>query len=123
MDEKNFFENDVVKVTNARFIVNSETYAMNGVTSVKSHVIPANRIGAIIGIIIGLTFLFVGEGGFRIFGIIIALIAGAILYNQKATHAVVLKSASGETQALSSQDKNYIDNVVSALNDALIHRG
>ena len=43
--------------------------------------------------------------------------------SQKTTYNVVLSSASGETDAFTSTDEKYVDNLVSALNDAIISRG
>jgi hypothetical protein len=123
MNETIFFDGGGVKVTNARFIVHAQTYAMNGVTSVKSLVIPPNRGGAIIGILIGLAILFAASGGTKLLGV--AVIAGCawFLTQLKDTHVVVLSSASGEVKALEAQDSEFIGGVIAALNDALIHRG
>ena len=123
MSEQVFFENGNVKVTNARFVVGNQTHAMNGVTSVASHVAHPSRLWPIIGIVVGLLILLSADGSGKLVGMAVAGIAGFILYNQKATHAVVLRSASGEVQALSGTDADHINGVVSALNEALIHRG
>jgi hypothetical protein len=122
MDERVFFEQGDVKVTNARFIVGRRTYAMHGVTSVKSSVAPPNRGALIIAIIVGLLML-AGPVGMKVFGIIVAGVAIWILSQQKSTHAVFLSSASGEVQALANTDEAYIGGVVNALNEALVHRG
>ena len=123
MREQVFFEHGNVKVTNARFVVDSQTYAMNGVTSVKSNVAPPNRTGAILAIGVGLLMLFAAEGASKIIGL--ALVAGGawFLSRLKATHSVYLSSASGEVQALSGTDESFIKSVIHALNEALIHRG
>lgn len=123
MAEEIFYESGNVKVTNARFVVGSQTYAMNGVTSVKSLVVPANKGLAIILIVVGLLILVGASGGGKVFGLLIAALGGYMIYKAKATHAVMLHSSSGETQALSSTDQVYIQSVIQALNEALIHRG
>ena len=123
MEEKVFFESGNVKVSNARFVVGNQTHAMNGVTSVSSHTTPPSRLGLIIGVIVGILILLGAEGGAKVVGLAIAGACGFLLYNQKSTHAVVLRSASGEVQALSGTDEGYINGVVGALNEALIHRG
>lgn len=119
MEETVFFNQAGVSVSNARFIVNSQTYAMNGVTSIKQAVNHPSRLGPIVLGFIGFLFLF-GS-------IVLALIflAAAILWwmNQKPEWFVILSSASGETKALSSNDKTYIDGVINALNQSIIHRG
>ena len=123
MAEQVFYEDGDVKVTNARFIVASQTYAMNGVTSVKSHTVPENRGAGILGLIIGVIIFAASSGGTRVVGLIVAAAGAYLIYAAKAEHAVVLNSSSGEAQALTSKDEAYIRNVINALNDALIHRG
>jgi hypothetical protein len=123
MDEKVFFENDGVKVTNARFIVHSQTYAMNGVTSVKSSVTPPNRGALLIAILVGLVMLMALEGATKILGLIVAGGAVWMLTKQKSSYAVFLSSASGEIQALANTDEAYINGVIHALNEALVYRG
>ena len=123
MSEQIFYDQGNVKVTNARFIVNSQTYAMAGVTSVKTGLAPANRNGAFIAIGIGLLMAFAADGGSKLIGVLIAGAGIWYLTQLKDTHSVYLSSASGEVQALSDTDETYISSVVQALNEALVHRG
>jgi len=123
MSEQIFLEERGIKVTNARFLVHSQTYAMNGVTSVKSISVPPSRTGALIAIAIGVIMLFAAEGGMKILGVAIAAAGAWYFSQQKSTHSVFLSSASGEVQALSDTDEGYIARVIHALNEALIHRG
>jgi hypothetical protein len=123
MGEQVFFEERGVKVTNARFIVDAHTYAMNGVTSVKSTIVPPDRGKFVVGILIGLAILFAASGAGRLLGLAVAGFCAWLLMQQKDTHAVMLSSASGEQQALSGTDADFIRGVIYALNEALIHRG
>src|ERR1700754_3291826 len=122
MEERMFFTQGNVSVSNARFIVSGQTYAMNGVTSVKQSVTKPSRTGPVILFIIGLLPLFSGTGGGVV--ITVALIIGAVLWwrNQQPLYTVVLSSSSGEAQALSSQDSKYIASVIDALNHSIVHR-
>ncbi|MGH6632737.1 DUF6232 family protein [Sphingopyxis sp.] len=123
MDEKIFYQSGVVRVTNARFVVDNQTHAMNGVTSIAHVENQPQRTGLIIALILGVLLLFAGSGGMQIFGFLVAAVCGFLLYQQKTTHIVVLRSSSGEVKALSDTDETHIRRVVEALNDALIHRG
>lgn len=96
---------------------------MNGVTSVKQGVKPANRTAGFIMAIIGLVLLLSLGGGSKIWGILLLGIGVWIAYSAKPTGLVLLQSSSGEVQALSSKNLNYISAVVSALNQSIIHRG
>jgi len=119
MEEKVVFENDSVKVTNARFVVDGQTYAMNGVTSVRRfEKSPARALPIIVGLI-GLA----STGGSVIVGLLILAAAAGIWVSQKTEFSVLLSSSSGEARALSSKDASYIDQVVEALNTAIIQRG
>lgn len=123
MTEQVFFEQDNVKVTNARFMVGAQTYAMHGVTSVKCDTVPPSRRGALMTIAVGLLFLLFADGATKILGVAIAGAGAWFLSQQKSMHSVYLSSASGEVQALSRTDETFISSVVHALNEALIHRG
>lgn len=122
MEEKTFFNENGVSVSNARFIAQGQTYAMSGVTSVKSFRQEPSRKGPIILAIIGLIAL-TGGGTVTVVGL--ALIAGAVALwiLQKPEFSVLLSSASGEAKALTNKDGEFIGKVVAALNDAIVHRG
>lgn len=124
MAEIEFYKNGNVSITNARFMVNTTTYAMNGVTSVKRKQIEPSQQGPIIVGIVGLIMIFTSSiMATQLFGIFLIIIAVIWFRSKKTTYIVLLNSSSGETQALSSTNKNYIDEVINALNQAIIYRG
>ena len=119
MEEKNFYENGNVSVSNSRFIVDGQTYAMSNVTSVKTGVVKAKKYPGILITLVGLLTLSANAmvGGLMIvIGIVVFILA-------KNKYSVVLSTSSGENQALTSNDKTYIEEIVSALNDAIVSRG
>ena len=121
MEEKIFYDAGSISVSNSRFIVDGQTYAMSNVTSVKTGVEEAKK-GA--GILIGLIGLLVLFGANSILWGIIILILGILLFvGAKNRYSVVLSTSSGENQALTSKDKTYIEKVVLALNEAIVSRG
>nr|WP_319566558.1 DUF6232 family protein [uncultured Rhodoferax sp.] len=119
MDEKTFFEYDDVKVTNARFISGSQTYAMSNVTSVKAFEEKPNRLWGIVALLFGLAI----ASNNAAVGLVIAASAAFYLYKQKTTYHVMLATAGGETSALKTYQREYLNKVVSALNEAIVHRG
>lgn len=124
MEEKEFYRNGNVSITNARFLVGSTTYAMNGVTSVKRGQTDPSKMGPIIMAIIGVIMVFVAASILaKLFGVAIAVIAVVWFRAIKPDYMVYLNSASGESQALASKDKHYIDDVINSLNNAIVHRG
>ncbi|MEO8743580.1 MAG: DUF6232 family protein [Lysobacteraceae bacterium] len=119
-NEREFFNSRGVSVTNARFITPGETYAMRNLTSVKKlRENPSMALPAIFSII-GVILLFVGSIAWGVVllgvGVVIGLISKLYFYVQ-------LSSSSGESKALKDQDETFIDSVIGALNDSIVHRG
>lgn len=120
MEEKIFFEYDDVKVTNARFMIGSQTYAMSNITSVKAYEEKPNRTIGILGIIAGIIIAMQIE---PITGAIIAIVSVLFMFLQKTVYHVMLNTSGGETSALKTHQTEYLNKVVSALNKAIVHRG
>jgi hypothetical protein len=129
--ERVFYDAGGVKVTNTRFMVSNQTYAMSGITSVTTIVESPSRKGPIIMILIGVlgligTFTSQQQPPPGTFVFVVALIAIGVWWwtRKKSTYHIVLNSASGEQRRLFS-DKNHqvIEDVVQALNEAIVHRG
>lgn len=117
--EKTFLSTQGATVTNTRVIVPGKTYAMAGITSVRSTVVPAKRGWAIFTALVGLICLPTGAYGF---GILLLVIGIAWAVSLKDRHAVALSSASGEVHAVVSKDAGYISQIVQAVNEAIVYR-
>ena len=122
MEEKTFLSEGGVTVTSARFIVRAQTFAMSGITSVKAFEEQPKRAWPIIFLVVGILFLLGGKDSL-VLGLILATMGGAWLAIQKATFHVLLATASGEAKALSSHNRQWINKVVAAINEAIVHRG
>lgn len=121
MEEKMFLEAGNVSVSNSRFIVSGQTYAMSNVTSVKTGIEEAKK-GA--GISITLVGLFVLFGIPSILWGIVIIVVGVLAFmGAKNKYSVVLSTSSGENKALTSEDETHIKNIVSALNESIVSRG
>jgi uncharacterized membrane protein len=119
MAEQTFFEYEDVKVTNARFISGSQTYAMSNVTSVKAFEQKPKRFWGIVLMIIGPSVAINAP----VVGLVIAVGAAVFLFMQKTVYHVMLSTSGGETSALKTHQQEYLQKVVSALNEAIVHRG
>lgn len=119
MDERTFFQQGDVKVTSARFIKGGQTYAMSNITSVKAFKEPPKRTGGYFVATISL-FITLSTPGVGIPMLAVALL---YLYKQKTTYHVMLSTAGGESSALSTDHKEYVEDVVEAVNKAIVHRG
>ena len=131
--EQCFFDEAGIFVSNSRFITPSQTYAMSGVTSVGATITTASKKGPLILIGFGALAVmgaFLG-GGPKDFPAVIAvllcisMIALGIFWFTKRvpTYAVVLRSASGETEATSSKNKDLILRIIAGVNQSIVHRG
>lgn len=119
VEEKTFFQYEDVTVTNSRFMVSAQTFAMSNITSVKASKEVPKRFWPIVLIVIGLLALTGNVG----VGVVIVGIGVAWLIMQKTMYHVMLTTAGGETSALSSEQSEYIGKVVQALNEAIVARG
>lgn len=124
MDEVEFFNDGKVSVSSARFRVGTNTYAMQGVTSVKRGQKDPNKLPAVLLVIVGIFMLISADPvSTKAFGVIMIMLGFVIFKLLKPEFSVYLNSSSGESQALQSKDRNYIDQVIEALNQSIVHRG
>lgn len=121
MQEYMLFNSDNVFVSNNRFIVDGQTYEMGNVTSVKVDVEEATVGTGIFIALIGTLVLFSTQ--FTYSGGIILLIGILSFLAAKNRYSIVLSTSSGQGNVLFSKDINYIEKIVSALNEAIVSRG
>lgn len=119
MNETTFFEQEGVRVTNARFIVDGQTFAMNNITSVKPLEKKPSRVIPIVLIVLGALPAINGVYG----GLVLSAIGAIWFALQKTVYHVMLHTSGGETSALKTYQKDYLQSVVTALNNAIVHRG
>ncbi|MFZ4878431.1 DUF6232 family protein [Janthinobacterium sp. Mn2066] len=125
--ETTYYTNGKVTVTNARFIVDDETHAISGITSVKLGVKKPNRLLPI-ALMVALFFVLTRgvDGNFGHMSIwhwAMVLLPGIIWLSLQRTHyTVTLASASGEHRALKSRIKPFVREVVDAINQAIIRQ-
>jgi len=132
MEEKIFFENGNIKITNARFIAGSQTYAMAAINSVKvtkTNITESKTIPGIL-IAIGIIWLLIIFGKANSFSSYVwpsLLLAVGVFWffsiKENFLYRVVLTTSSGEASAFESTNKNDILTIEKALNDVIIFRG
>jgi hypothetical protein len=128
-DEIAVYQDDNIHVTNLRAMLQGKTYAMANVTSVSMFTQFGNKTpGVIVAVLGGLMLLGAlpsseMRGCFGIFGLLMLVIGIAIAAAANDVYWVRIGSASGETNALSSRDRDYIQRVVDAMNEAIVRRG
>ena len=117
-------------VTSRRVTIGETTYSLRNITSVTMKTTTPN------GCCAGLLILFGGVGAFAVFSdlftagklpefssfflIAVFLVAGIAWFRSlKPSFHVTIASASGEVEALESAEKDYIQKIVTSINDAI----
>jgi hypothetical protein len=126
-----FFQSNDITVTNARFIVGAQTFAMRGITSVQGIRRSPSYGGPVVLIVVGMLFLFpMGNGiqekdtrsvvGFGLLAFILSITG--ILWSvwKKPTFEVVLRTSGGEVVAYSSLSQSYVSEIINALNQSIV---
>lgn len=133
-EECSFLNDGGVYVSNTRVVIQGTTYATANITSVRKQVTPANNGCAIVltifgalGALGGLMMALAGNGDapWSPLGIsAVLLIIGIVWLNSlHPTYNVMLATAAGERQGLTSKDEGVVDRVTAAIADAIVHRG
>jgi hypothetical protein len=119
-----------VFVSNSRFVYDGQTYAMSNVTSVKTGMQTPSKTGPFISMIIGGVIVLFGFSDFKDYGVV-AMIIGLVIFflglivfrSRVPTYFVILNSASGEHKSKPSVVLSDIEEIVAALNQAIVIRG
>jgi len=118
--------NGNIVVTTSRFIVNNKTYALSGITSVSIWKQSPSYTGAALATIFGFFIAFIGFAANSTITLLIG--AGLLLYGiylfsaLKTKYTVRIHTAGGEIDAVWSYDRELIEQIVDALNEAIIRR-
>jgi len=120
-NETIFYNDSSIKVTQSRFITYSKTYTMRNISSVYIFEIIKSKNKALLLIIVGFLLLF-SKNIFWL-GIIILILGLWWIYTIKNEYAVRISTNAGEVNSIVSKDRDYIQKIVNALNEAIIHRG
>lgn len=125
-EETTFFQSGDIAVTNARFVVGAQTFAMRGITSVQGVKRSAGYAAPIIMAAFGLALVvgfFVGVAGLGVFGLLILAADIWLFTRRRPIFAVVLRTAGGELTAYESKNRDQIASIIDALNQAIISHG
>jgi hypothetical protein len=132
-EERVFLNEGNIYVSNTRIVLDETTYATANVTSVRKTFTPANKRYAklliLAAVLVGISSVSAMslELGTGLRMLALACVSGSIgvvwLQSLKPTYHVMLASASGERQGLSSQDGGVVSRATIAIADAITHRG
>ena len=134
-EEKVILSDGPVKISNLRAIINSKTYAMSNITSVKVITKEPSTGFPTILLIAGILFTVLAlapayTGHFSntpwtlvLFSIAIGVVGFAALKSAKPSYIIQIGSSSGETDAMITPDQAQAKKIGDALNTAIVARG
>jgi hypothetical protein len=120
-NEVTFYQDINVTVTQSRYVTNSKTYAMRNISSVHIFEIIKSKTLPIVMIIFG-GLMLLSEAS-RVLGFILLAIGILILALIKNEFTIRISTNAGEVNSIVSKDRSYVQNIVHALNDAIVFRG
>lgn len=126
--EKVYFSDGAITVTSARAVLAGKTYAMANVTSVSLRVVQSSALSwGVLLIVVGILLIvtvFTAAAPARVAALgAILVVVGVLLAKARPMCIVRLGSASGEADALQSIDRPYLNQIIDAVNKAIVERG
>lgn len=128
-DEKVYFEENSVKVTNSRLLIGEQTFAMDEIRAVSTYWARKNRPIAFILIGVGAGLTGTGRGLSSFLQIVIniltvgSIIAGIVILVRFSTiYGLTLSTESGENSISFSSNKKFIEKIKEAINQSIAER-
>jgi hypothetical protein len=135
-DEEIVFTDEANKVTvsTARLVFGQKTMAMANITSVSTKREPAPTGGPVVIALAGGLLSLIGGGLFAqslspktllplAAGIGLLVLGIHATRSAKPTFWVIVSTAGAETKAFKSSDKDLVERITGAINDAMVRRG
>ncbi|MBT0723782.1 hypothetical protein HH682_04860 [Rosenbergiella sp. S61] len=125
--ETPIYSDNQVLVTKSRFVSLGTTYAMSGITStrlLKKKPSYGAPLFILFFAVVGLFHFYSPFDGLKFLGSVLVGI-GCVFYliKLRPDYTIVIKTASGEVEALTSKDKVFVESVLGSVNQAIIQRG
>jgi len=140
-EEKTFLDEEGFIVTTARAVLMGTTYAVSGITAVRlqpvstqsGFLVLAGGLTALTGVTGVMLFVasLLSDAGTPLIGLLVGSVVfgglGALLVRHETrkpnSFRVVITTASGQTTALRTMNKELAERVCSAITDAIVERG
>jgi hypothetical protein len=125
VSEETIYGDNKVTITTKRMIVGSTTYDLRNVTAVRlGHTAPPTTI-LICLMLFGIVLCGIGFGRPATFnplplGAVLIAVAAYLLAKHEPLYYVRLISSSGESHALRSTGRDYIEKVIVSVNEAMV---
>ncbi len=126
MEEKIYYDNGDVKVTNTRVVTNKQTYVLKNISLVESEKTASSSCLPVGVIIAGIGTAALGSGSlkngwpFILTGLILVGMGVYLAKMSTSGYVVKITTNSGNSIAYTSYTKSEVDNVIRAINQAII---
>jgi len=121
-EDQVYFQQGEITVTSARFIVSAQTFAMRTITSIREEQEDPTRVWPVIFILAGVSVFIANLMPFNLGAILgLAIFVAGIwqAVRSKPTFSVVLTAAHGEVTAYRSKNREFVSQIIQALNKAI----
>lgn len=121
-EDQVYFQQGEITVTTARFIVSAQTFAMRTITSIREEQEDPTRVWPVIFILAGVSVFIANLMPFNLGAILgLAIFVAGIwqAVRSKPTFSVVLTAAHGEVTAYRSKNREFVSQIIQALNKAI----
>ena len=121
-NEKIFYKDTNVLITQSRIVSYGKTYAMRNISSagISKNSKLFLKIASTFMLVFGLSSLYTEDYWLGVTALGIAVI---LLLNSRDDYILVISSNSSDNNALSSKNRAYIQTVMDAINEAIVYRG
>lgn len=119
MDEHILFHNAGVKITSQQLIVPGHVYVLNEIESAEFIKVEPKRTVAIVLLCVGM-FILLSEGHLFALGGFSVLMSIVIWISGNTQYRVMINTATGNHEVLSSMDRAYVEKVLHALDAAML---
>lgn len=119
-EETTFLNEKKIMVTNARVVIDNQTYPMSAVNSVKLTVKKPDITTPVALAVVGVASFWLFREWW--YSLVLIAIAAGWWFCLRNSYTVALDLLSGRQDIYTSHDKAFVTKVVQALNDAIIHR-
>ncbi|WOF75231.1 DUF6232 family protein [Parvibaculaceae bacterium PLY_AMNH_Bact1] len=127
MDDETIFQQGSISVTKTMATISGTSYPINGIGSISIVKEESKSVFFWIVVVVlalfGWSLLSAGEVLVGLVTLGIASGIGWLLYSAQPKHHLVIRTASGDTQALTSKDMVHLGKVKSAIEQAVAARG
>jgi len=126
MAEPTLFQQDQLQVTRRRVLVDGEQYALNDLTSVQIETAKLPRGLVVLAVLFGTISLFVFQGNGSLVwlaaGVSLLALVGFLWWRASRTYILVLGTATGDKQILTSTDRRLIEQAAQTIDALLVAR-